>query len=65
MNSEIIENGKNGYLIDNKNQWEIYLKKFLNNPKLITKMGSYGRKVVKKNFSNFAIINSLSSILRI
>ncbi len=65
INSEIITNGKNGYLIDNKDQWEIYIKKFIKNPKLINKMGSYGRKIVKKNFSNFSIINRLSSILRI
>ena len=65
INSEIIVNGKNGYLINNKSQWETYLKKFLNNPELIAKMGYYGREIVKKNFSDFAIINRLASILRI
>ncbi len=64
INSEIIFNGKNGYLVNHKSQWETYLKKFLNNPKSITKMGYYGREVVKKNFSDFAIIKDLASILR-
>ncbi len=65
INSDVIVNGKNGYLVNNKNEWEIYLNKFLNNPKLISKMGYNGCKHVKKNFSNFSIINKLSSILRI
>jgi glycosyltransferase involved in cell wall biosynthesis len=65
INSEIIIHGKNGYLINNKSEWEIYLTKFLKNPKIISKMGLNGRKIVKKSFSNFAIINKLSKILRI
>lgn len=65
INSEIIHNEKNGYLINNKKEWEIYLLKLLNNPKLIPKMGLYGRKTVEKFYSNFSIINKLSSILRI
>ena len=64
MNSEIIANGKNGYLINNKKEWETYLKKILNNPKSISKMRLNCRKIVEKNFSNFAIINQLSLILR-
>ncbi len=63
INSDIIVNGKNGYLVNNQKEWEIYLKKFLNNPKLISKMGLNGRKIVKQKFSNFSIINKLSSIL--
>ncbi len=65
INSEIIINGKNGYLINNKSEWEIYLKKFLKNPKKISRMGFNGREIVKKKFSNFSIINKLSTILRI
>ncbi len=65
INSEIIINGKNGYLINNKSEWEFYLKKFLKNPKIISKMGFNCRKIVEKNFSNFAIIDKLSTILRI
>ncbi len=64
INSEIIHNGKNGYVVNNNKDWEIYLLKLLNNPQSITKMGFYGRKVVKKHFSNFSIIYKLSSILR-
>jgi len=65
INNEIIKNATNGYLINNKNEWEIYIKKFLNNPKLISKMRLNGRKIVVKHYSNFAIIEKLSSILRI
>ncbi len=65
INSEIIINGKNGYLVNNKSEWKIYIKKFLKNPKIVSKMGLNGRKIVEKNFSDFAIINKLSKILRI
>ena len=64
INSEIIKNGSNGYLIKNENEWEINSKKFLNNPKLIYKMRLNGRKIVEKYYSNFSIISQLSSILR-
>ncbi len=64
INSEIIKNGKNGYLINNRRDWEIFIKKFLNNPKIISKMGLSGRKIVEKNFSNISIVKNLSKILR-
>ncbi len=65
INSEIIFNGKNGYLIQKNKEWTFYLKKLINSKKLIKKMGIYGRKVVEKNFSDQSVINKLSSILRI
>ncbi len=65
INSEIIHNGKNGFLANNSKEWETHLLKLLNKPKSITKMGLYGRKLVQKHFSNFSIIDKLSLILRI
>ena len=53
------------HLVNNKSEWKIYIKKFLKNPKIVSKMGLNGRKIVEKNFSDFAIINKLSKILRI
>ena len=49
INSEIIKNGKNGYLINNKKDWEIYLIKLLNNPNLISKWGIEWKKSCRKN----------------
>ena len=63
-NSEIIINKKNGFLINNNKEWEIYLKKLINNPSLISEMGISGRKTVVKYFSNISVINLLCSSLR-
>ena len=64
INSEIITNGKNGFLINNNKEWEVYLKKLINDQSLISKMGVNGRQTVLTYFSNISIINILSSSLR-
>lgn len=63
MNSEIILNEKNGYLIKKNKEWEFCIKKLVNNKKLVKKMGINGRRVVEKYFSDTSVINNLSSIL--
>ena len=65
INSKIITNGKNGYLVNNNKEWEIYIKKLITNKRLIYTMGINGRRTVSKFFSNISIINLLSSSLRI
>ena len=65
INSKIIINGKNGYLVKNNKEWEIYLKKLITNKRLIYTMGVHGRKTVSQFFSNISIINLLSSSLRL
>ena len=64
INSEIITNRKNGFLINNNKDWEIYLKKLINDQSLVLKMGINGRQTVVKHFSSISIINLLSSSLR-
>ena len=63
INSQIIKNGKNGYLVNKNKEWEIYLKKLIKNKKMISIMGTNGRKIVSKYFSNIAVIDQLSNIL--
>ena len=65
INSKIIQHGNNGYLINNNKEWEIYLIKMLDNPKLVLRMGLNGRKLVEKFFSNYSIVDKLSKILRV
>ncbi|MHA1695044.1 MAG: glycosyltransferase family 4 protein [Candidatus Helarchaeota archaeon] len=51
--TDAIENGKNGFLVDAKDTQEIALSivKIANNPELSRQMGEYGKKRVTKNFT--------------
>ncbi|MCD4694555.1 glycosyltransferase family 4 protein [bacterium] len=61
---EIIINGKNGFLVKQKNNEEFYkaLKKLIDNPKLRSKMGRYGKKFVD-NYSIEKISLKLYKVL--
>ena len=50
-NKEIIQNGVNGFLVEDENEWYEKLNLLLENPKLRMAMGREARKTVVENFS--------------
>jgi len=62
---EIIINGKNGFLVKQKNNEEFYkaLKKLVDNPKLRIKMGKNGKEFVK-NYSIEKVSSKLYEVLK-
>jgi len=62
---ELIINGKNGFLVKQKNNEEFYkaLKKLVDNPKLREKMGKYGKEFVK-NYSIEKVSSKLYEVLK-
>jgi glycosyltransferase involved in cell wall biosynthesis len=51
VNSKIIDEGLNGFLCITSNDWEIALKKLIEDPKLRREMGLRGREKIIKNYS--------------
>lgn len=51
VNSEIIEQGKNGFLAESQQDWVRYLSELIENPDLRHKLGNAGRETVVKNYS--------------
>ena len=50
-NKNIIDNGNNGFLAKNSNDWINYLNILLNDYKLRQKLGEKGRLIVEKEYS--------------
>lgn len=50
-NKNIVENGKNGFLANNSDDWIYYLKLLINDYKLRKKLGEKGRNIVEKKYS--------------
>jgi len=63
VNSEIIQNGKNGYLANNFKEWKLCLIKLLKNKKNLKKFSNNAFKKVKKNYSLNSVIPKLEKIL--
>ena len=51
VNTEIIQNGGNGYLPGNEEEWVNYLSMLIEDEGLRTKIGAAGRKTVEESFS--------------
>ncbi|MCX7639336.1 MAG: glycosyltransferase family 4 protein, partial [Pyrinomonadaceae bacterium] len=51
VNSTIIQDGKNGFLANNEDEWIERLKKLLHSPELRKNLGLAGRKTVEENYS--------------
>jgi glycosyltransferase involved in cell wall biosynthesis len=51
VNTQIIEDGKNGYIANSPGEWEFKLEELLTNKNLQTQMGSNGRDMFLKKFS--------------
>jgi len=60
----IIEDGKNGFLANNKEEWENKLEKLIRDVKLRKKMGSKARKTIVDNYS-IKVNNPLIEMLRL
>ena len=50
-NKDIIEHGKNGFLVDNEKEWVEVISKLLNDANLRREIGNNGRITVQKNYS--------------
>lgn len=51
VNSKIIEDGVNGFLVESRDDWENAISKVLNSPKLAFEMGRAGRLKIEKEYS--------------
>jgi glycosyltransferase involved in cell wall biosynthesis len=51
VNCDIVENGINGFLVDNDDDWQKAIEKLLNDPGLRKEMGKAGRKKIEQQFS--------------
>ncbi|MDC1150375.1 glycosyltransferase family 4 protein [Gammaproteobacteria bacterium] len=51
VNCDIVENGINGFLVDNDDDWQKAIEKLLNDPDLRREMGKAGRKKIEQQFS--------------
>jgi len=60
VNSSIIDDGKDGFLCSNAEEWEIALRKLIQEEKLREKMGANGRKKVIEHYS---VISNSSNFL--
>jgi glycosyltransferase involved in cell wall biosynthesis len=63
-NTTIVENGVNGFLTTNTNEWLQAISVLRDNPELRRAMGAAGRKKVEKEYSLRAALARLTSSLR-
>jgi len=64
-NSFIIEHGKEGFLVSNKNGWEEALSCLIKNEKLRKEMGELGRRKIEKSYSLNSYVDKLRKIFEI
>lgn len=62
-NREVVEDGVNGFLVRNKNEWLQALRELIRSPEKRTAMGLEGRKKVEQNFNLNKTAEILTSIL--
>jgi|TARA_R100000935_G_scaffold57753_1_gene92484 glycosyltransferase involved in cell wall biosynthesis len=51
VNRDIVEDGVNGFLAENNDEWHTAIKKLLDDPDLRRRMGAAGRKKVEEQYS--------------
>lgn len=51
VNLSLIEDGQNGFIAENRDDWIQKLKLLINDPALRTKIGTNARKTIEKNYS--------------
>jgi glycosyltransferase involved in cell wall biosynthesis len=68
VNTQIIENGANGFLVKNENEWLEVLTKLIENAELRKTIGEAGRKAVIEKYSVLAnqdrYLNAFNSVLK-
>nr|NQU93467.1 glycosyltransferase family 4 protein [Bacteroidota bacterium] len=64
INKEIVDNGVNGYLASNPEEWMYALKMMYNQPELRVKLGQSGRKNVESRYSLQIIAPLLMRLLK-
>jgi len=62
--SVIIEDGKEGFLVSDEEQWYEKLKMLIENEELRKKMGAMGRKKVESNYSLKICANKFAGVLK-
>lgn len=51
VNTEIVQHGKNGYLVHNHDEWREAIVSFINNRKIISSFGNVSRKTVEDKYN--------------
>ena len=64
VNTEIIEDGKNGFLASNKNEWISKLSALIESKELREELGRNGRKTIEDNYSVNAHKDFLISLIK-
>ena len=64
MNSEVVFNNTNGFLVDDDNEWIQKLSLLIENENLRANFGQNGRKIVEKHFQLQKTIGMLKNILK-
>ena len=64
VNQSIIENGQNGFLANNDDEWHDSLKKLIDSPKLRKSFGISARKKIEDNFTTERWVQKLAEILK-
>jgi glycosyltransferase involved in cell wall biosynthesis len=52
MNTDVIEDGVNGFLANNEDEWLAKLSLLIENPALRAQIGTAGRKTIEQRFSS-------------
>jgi glycosyltransferase involved in cell wall biosynthesis len=64
MNNEVIKEGKNGFLVNDENEWIEKLTELVSNKELRIEMGAMGRTTVIEKYSLHNNINILSAVIK-
>lgn len=64
MNNKVIKEGKNGFLVNNENEWIEKLTELVSNKELRIEMGAMGRTTVIEKYSLHHNINILSAVIK-
>jgi glycosyltransferase involved in cell wall biosynthesis len=51
VNTEIVDNELNGFICGHESEWEVAMRKFLESPELVVKMGGAARKKIEDHYS--------------
>lgn len=64
VNYEVVENGTNGYLVNNENEWVDKLQELIENKNLRNRFGKVGREKVIREYSIQNNLTKLISVLK-